>query len=383
MEEFKYYIKNSEVIPLVSQLLMTAIQQRASDIHIEPYDNFSRIRLRIDGLLHEIIQINLVLCQRIVTRLKILANCDIAEHRQPQDGHINFNHDKKIYDLRFNSMATIYGEKVVIRIQNNNIDQINLDEIGLEPQQKQCLRNALKKQNGIIIITGPTGSGKTLTLYALLKELQCPEKNICTIEDPVEIKMPGINQMTINHQIQLDFSQVLRALLRQDPDILLIGEIRDCETASIALKAAQTGHLILSTLHTNNAEDSIKRLLHLGVTEYQLLDAIEIIVAQRLVRKLCCHCKIPDDNHNLAEKDTIIYTHNYKGCQYCLNGYLGRIAIFECCNFRTIIDMGNALQQQKLPLVNDINLKLSMLKKINLGLTSVNELHRVLEHNET
>jgi len=328
------------IIDYVNQLISNAIEKNVSDIHIEPYAQLCRIRFRRDGLLYEVTNLTHPAATRIITRLKIMANLNIAERRLPQDGRIPWR-DKENIDIRLNSIPTLHGEKIVLRLLNMRHLEIHLDALGLLPSQLLSLREAIQKPQGLILITGPTGSGKTVTLYSILRELNQAQKNISTVEDPIEIEMHGINQVNINPQIGLNFPTVLRMLLRQDPDILMIGEIRDLETANIALQAAQTGHLVLSTLHTNSPTETLQRLRSLGVTDHLLNDTSAFIVTQRLVRVLCLYCK---------------QTNQAIGCTRCHEGYNGRTGIFAVTE----------------------DLRESAQYKINEGITTQHEINRVI-----
>lgn len=298
------------VSEFVKKLLNDAILQNASDIHIEPFSDSCRIRFRRDGLLKEVATTPPHFAARLVVRLKILADLNIAERRLPQDGRLTSEHDD--LDIRINTCPTIFGEKIVLRLLNASKIKLEIDILGFNDEQKELFFKKLSQPQGLILVTGPTGSGKTITLYSALHHLNKMEKNISSVEDPVEMEFAGINQININPRIGLDFAKGLRALLRQDPDIIMIGEIRDKETAEIAVQAAETGHLVLSTLHTNNAIESIARLQSMGIDEHHFTSAVSLVIAQRLVRKLCVHCK------------------NKNECEYCYHGYHGRTGIFEC-----------------------------------------------------
>ena len=306
--------QDEPVINFVDQLLQDAIAKKISDIHLEPYQTHCRIRFRQDGLLYEAITLPAHLAIRVITRLKIMANLNISERRLPQDGRIKLPQVASI-DMRISTCPTLFGEKIVVRLLNHHPISLNIDALGLNTQQKQLFLDKLAEPQGLILATGPTGSGKTITLYTALSHLNHPEKNISTVEDPIEIQLPGINQVSIHPKIGLNFETVLRALLRQDPDILMVGEIRDVETAKIALQAAQTGHLVLSTLHTNSAIGTITRLHNLGFATHYLINAISLIIAQRLPRKCCTVCQ---GNHRWMTT-----------CQHCHHGYQGRTGIFE------------------------------------------------------
>lgn len=336
IEEQESHLENIEqsdepVIEFVDRLINDAVDKNISDIHIEQYEHHSRIRFRRDGLLYEAAIIPPHLAARVTTRLKIMAHLNIAERRLPQDGRIRLKQESKIaspkIDIRINACPTLYGEKIVLRILNANYVNLNIDSLGLTQAQKKLFLAKLSQPQGLILVTGPTGSGKTLTLYSALNYLNRIEKNISTVEDPVEIELPGINQVNINTKIGLDFASILRTFLRQDPDIIMVGEIRDPETANIAMQAAQTGHLVLSTMHTNSAAETITRLQSLGIAAYHLISSVALIIAQRLVRKLCKNCKQPE----ILPAECTPFNISYRpiGCEYCCGGYQGRIGIFE------------------------------------------------------
>ena len=296
---------------IAEQLLSDAIHQKASDIHLEPYQHFFRIRFRLDGLLHTIKIFPNTLSEGILSCLKVLAGLDIAIKRMPQDGRFSFRTYLGFYkNCRVSTCPTTHGEKIVIRLLDHTINGKNISELGLLAEQEKIIQAIIQKPQGLILVTGPTGSGKSITLYTLLNILNKTHRNIVTIEDPIEMQIEGINQTQANHKTGLSFSHTLRALLRQDPDIIMIGEIRDDETAEMAIRAAQTGHLVLSTLHTNSAAEAITRLHHMGIDSFHLGSALSLVIAQRLARKLCIYC-------------------DKKGCKHCYNGYHGRIGIFE------------------------------------------------------
>lgn len=347
----------------VNQLLRDAIIKQASDIHIEPYDTYCRIRFRCDGLLIEIATIPLHFADRVITRLKIMAQMNIAERRLPQDGRMKSEFNKKI-DIRVSTCPTLFGEKIVLRLLNNQTIPLAIETLGMTNEQQQLFLEKLQQPQGLILVTGPTGSGKTITLYSALQSLNHAEKNISSVEDPVEIELPGINQINANTKIGLDFATVLRTLLRQDPDIIMVGEIRDLETATIALQAAQTGHLVFSTLHTNSAIETIARLQAMGIEPYQWTSSISLVIAQRLVRKLCAYCR-----DNSAE-----------GCGECHNGYLGRTGVFELLPItKHILNIEQITQQTKTSnwrTMWDIGIE-----KVNAGVTSYSELARMVTKN--
>ncbi len=378
--------QDEPLIQFVDQIIQHAFEQTASDIHIEPYETLCRIRYRQHGVLYTLHEIPLSLASRIAMRLKVLARLDITERRLPQDGRFQLNQ----IDIRINTCPTLFGEKIVLRLLNSIHKQFNLDDIGLSNHQKESLLKILSKPQGMILVAGPTGSGKTVTLYSALKHLNHSERNISTVEDPVEIRLSGINQVNINPKIGLDFSTALRTFLRQDPDVIMVGEIRDTETANIAIQAAQTGHFVLSTLHTNSAIETITRLQSMNVLAYNFANSISLIIAQRLIRKLCEHCKQPDDlpksflllNQNKKIKPSIIYRAG--NCSQCHYGYTGRTAIYE---FLTITDDLSKLIVSGAPTHTLLSqakhdgfttLQDVIFKKVNQGITSFSEANRVL-----
>ncbi|MHC4328052.1 MAG: GspE/PulE family protein [Planctomycetota bacterium] len=326
------------VIRFVDLLMSQAVKCRASDIHIEPQEKSTIVRMRVDGVLRDMVPPARRMQAAVTARIKIVARMDIAERRLPQDGRFKMKISGKAIDVRVSTIPTIYGEKVVMRILDASAVKHDLDQLGLEPQYLAEFKDKLAEPHGIIIVTGPTGSGKSTTLYSALTHLKDPTKNITTVEDPVEYRLAGINQIQVKQEIDLDFARCLRAILRQDPDIVLIGEIRDKETVEIAIKASLTGHLVLSTFHTNDAPSAISRLLYMGIERYLLASALNLIIAQRLVRRICIHCREPVILNeevigrlgidNERAKDSTFY--RGRGCQACGgSGYLGRLPIFE------------------------------------------------------
>jgi type IV pilus assembly protein PilB len=381
--------EDDSIIKHLDQILKEAINKQSSDIHFEPYNEYYRIRFRIDGLLYEIIKIDLHLGQRYSSRLKIMANLDIAEKRLPQDGRFTLkliNHQN--HDCRLSTCPTLFGEKLVVRILSPINAVPNIRYLGLDKKELKIFFKHIKLPQGMILVTGPTGSGKTITLYTAINILNQSTKNISTAEDPVEINLNGINQIEINHKIGLDFATVLRAFLRQDPDIIMIGEIRDRETAEIAIKAAHTGHLVLATLHTNSATASLTRLLNMGIPSFNLATALKLIIAQRLVRKLCLHCKQPQIlpiitlRENKLEENKQIFS--AVGCKSCNQGYHGRMAIFEMLQITP--DISNLLIkhcdtgkiEKYLHLKDHQNLRAAALNKVRSGFTSLEEINRVV-----
>jgi type IV pilus assembly protein PilB len=317
---------DAPIVDYVEKLLSDAVNKNASDIHLESYQDQLRVRLRIDGVLYETAKLSAQLAPRLIAHLKVLAQLDITERRLPQDGRLQIPMSKQqVVDCRLSTCPVVHGEKLVLRLLN--ISQINLaiEALGLTDSAQVLFLKAIQKPQGLILVTGPTGSGKTVTLYTALKILNQPSVNICSVEDPVEIELFGINQVPINYQIELSFAKVLRAFLRQDPDIIMVGEMRDAETAEIALKAAQTGHLVLSTLHTNSAAESLTRLAHMGMPAYHLAASVSLIIAQRLIRCLCGFCKVIDE----VDQGLNFMSYRAVGCAKCQQGFHGRTAIYE------------------------------------------------------
>ncbi len=385
-------IDDTPVVRFVNKVLLDAINKGASDIHLEPYEKVFRVRFRNDGVLYEVASPPRSLAMRIIARLKVMSRMNIAERRVPQDGRIKMNLSKnRSIDFRVNTLPTLYGEKVVLRILDGSIASLGVDALGFEEEQKKLFIDAIHKPYGMVLVTGPTGSGKTVTLYTGLNILNTPDRNISTCEDPVEINVMGINQVNVNPKAGLEFALALRAFLRQDPDIIMVGEIRDLETAEIAVKAAQTGHLVLSTLHTNDAPQTLTRLANMGVPPYNIASAVHLIMAQRLARRLCTKCKkesdIPDDvllKAGFTEqllKDAKIYSP--VGCDQCTGGYKGRVGIYQVMPVseamgRLIMDGGNSMQLEQLAREEGIpDLRASGLRKVAAGTTSLEEVDRV------
>ena len=380
------------VVKFVNKVLLDAIRGGASDIHFEPYEKIYRVRFRTDGILEEVARPPASLGYRLAARLKVMSQMDISERRVPQDGRIKMKLSKtRAIDFRVNTLPTLWGEKVVLRILDPSSAQMGIDALGYEPNQKDMYMKTLNQPQGMILVTGPTGSGKTVSLYTGLNILNTPERNISTAEDPVEINLEGINQVHVNAKVGLGFPEALRSFLRQDPDIIMVGEIRDLETAEIAIKAAQTGHLVLSTLHTNSASETLTRLLNMGVPAFNVATSVSLIIAQRLARRLCKECAIPLDvpQHTLIEEgftaeqlETATIMHPV-GCERCNNGYKGRVGIYEVVRItpeisRIIMENGNSIeiaaqaQKEGFP-----NLRQSALKKCAQGVTSLEEVNRV------
>ena len=359
--------------------LLKADKLGASDLHIESFNGYCRLRIRVDGILHPLESISCDQGRKLISQIKLLADMDIAQSRLPQDGRLSYSLALKTIALRVNSIPTVHGEKIVLRLLAHHGKRYKLDKIGLLPEQFNKIRQIIKKPNGLILVCGPTGSGKTVSLYALLELLNTGKENICTIEDPVEIFEDGINQISINRKAGMGFSQALRALLRQDPDILMVGEIRDAETAEISVKAAQTGHLVLATLHSRSALSARLRLLQLGVKKHLLDDALKLVIAQRLPRQLCISCRqittTPQSLQSLFIANEFPLAESVfksKGCNQCLQGYSGRSGIFE------LLDPGLAEDSSRQQPQINYSLEQSGLQQILQGMTSYNELLRVL-----
>ncbi|MAZ39363.1 MAG: type IV-A pilus assembly ATPase PilB [Legionellales bacterium] len=397
IEEEEVSISETEDAPIVrfvNKILLDAIKKGVSDIHFEPYEKVYRIRFRRDGILYETANPPINLANRITARIKVISRMDISERRVPQDGHFNMALSKSnTINFRVNTCPTTAGEKVVIRILDPSKLQLGIEDLGYEENQKKAFVSTIHKPQGMVLVTGPTGSGKTVSLYTALHMLNTPEKNISTIEDPVEINIQGINQVHVNNKAGLNFASALRAFLRQDPDIIMVGEIRDLETAEIAIKAAQTGHLVLSTLHTNNAPETLTRLVNMGVAPFNIATSVNLIIAQRLARRLCKHCKeeesIPKEallEEGLLENeitDLKIFAPNIKGCEHCKAGYSGRIGIYEVLKVthsigEIIMRGGNSIDVQHQAIKEGLQtLRRSALKKVMEGITSLEEVNRV------
>ena len=384
--------EDGPIITFINKMLHDAIRKGASDLHFEPYEKSYRIRFRIDGILHEVASPPVALSTRLSARLKVMSRLDIAEKRVPQDGRIKLKlSQKKSIDFRVSSLPTLWGEKIVMRILDSDSAMLGIDILGYEAEQKQLYLTALEQPQGMILVTGPTGSGKTVSLYTGLNILNTEETNISTAEDPVEINLPGINQVQVNPKAGLTFPMALKSFLRQDPDVIMVGEIRDLETAEIAIKAAQTGHLVLSTLHTNSAPETLTRLLNMGVPAYNVASSVTLIIAQRLARRLCSHCKQPEqlpEEELLKQGFTPAQLPTLKlckpiGCDYCTSGYKGRVGIYEVMPISAsiaekIMHGGNSLEIAKQAQLEGINnLRQSGLKKAAAGLTSLAEINRV------
>jgi type IV pilus assembly protein PilB len=386
-------IEDAPVVRFVNKILLDAIKRGASDIHFEPYEKIFRVRTRLDGVLSEVAQPPVALANKVCARLKVMSRMDIAERRVPQDGRIKMRLSKnRAIDFRVNTCPTLFGEKIVLRILDPTSAQLGIDALGYDDVQKNLYLKHLNKPYGMILVTGPTGSGKTVSLYTGLNILNTEDRNISTAEDPAEINLPGINQVNVNPKVGLTFASSLKAFLRQDPDIIMVGEIRDLETAEIAIKAAQTGHLVLSTLHTNDAPRTLTRLVDMGVKPYAIATSVSLIIAQRLARKLCDNCKeVRDVPQEALEKEGFqaedikngMTIFGPKGCKSCNEGYKGRLGIFQVMEVsetmgRIIMEGGNAMMIADQAAEEGVHdLRRAGLNKVKDGLTSLEEINRV------
>ncbi len=383
---------DTPVVRFINKMLLDAIRMGSSDLHFEPFEKSYRVRFRTDGVLHEVASPPNNLAPRIAARIKVMSQMDISERRVPQDGRIKLKVSKsKAIDFRVNTLPVLFGEKIVLRILDPGQAKVGVDALGYEDDQKALYLEALNKPQGMFVVTGPTGSGKTVSLYTGLQILNTPELNISTAEDPVEINLDGINQCPVNAKVGLDFSKALRSFLRQDPDIIMVGEIRDLETAEISIKAAQTGHMVMSTLHTNSAPETITRLRNMGVPAFNLATSLNLIIAQRLARRLCsCKEKLNIPAGALLEKgfsqedvDQGLEIYGPKGCDKCTAGYKGRVGIFEVVKItppisKIIMEDGNSLEIAKECKEQGFNTIFeSALIKVKAGLTSLDEVDRV------
>ena len=386
-------VDETPIVRFVNKVLADAIRQGASDIHFEPYEKDYRVRFRTDGVLREVVRPPRNLAPRLSARLKVMSRMDISERRIPQDGRMQMRLSRnRAIDLRANTLPTLFGEKIVLRILDPSSAQMGIDALGYEEEQKALYLKALHQPQGMILVTGPTGSGKTVSLYTGLSILNEPERNISTAEDPVEINLGGINQVQVNSRVGLNFAEALRSFLRQDPDIIMVGEIRDLETAEIAIKASQTGHLVLSTLHTNSASETITRLLNMGVPAFNLATSVSLIISQRLGRRLCRECCAPADDiprevllregftEELLEQAVIMKA---VGCDVCKDGYRGRVGIYEVLPItpeiaNLIMSKGNSLEISRIAREQGFaDLRTSALHKCAQGLISLEEVNRV------
>ncbi len=386
-------VDDAPIVRFINKIMLDAIRRGASDIHFEPYERSYRIRTRLDGVLKEAANPPVQLAVKLAARLKVMSRLDIAERRVPQDGRIKMKiSNKRAIDFRVSTCPTLFGEKIVMRILDPSSAMLGIDALGYEPFQKELYLDALKRPHGMILVTGPTGSGKTVSLYTGLNILNTEDRNISTAEDPVEIMLPGVNQVNINPKVGLTFAGSLRAFLRQDPDVIMVGEIRDLETAEIALKAAQTGHLVLSTLHTNDAAKTLTRLVDMGVKPYAIATSVSLIIAQRLARRLCSNCKQKIDVPKEAllkegfteeEIETGFEVFGPVGCSQCTDGYKGRVGIYEVMPVtdaigRIIMEGGSVTQISEQAVGDGVwKLRTSALKKVRDGVTSLDEINRV------
>ncbi|WP_290872841.1 type IV-A pilus assembly ATPase PilB [Aquabacterium sp.] len=381
-------VEDAPVVRFLQKMLIDAINARASDIHFEPYEYNYRVRFRVDGELREVTQPPIAIKDKLASRIKVISKLDIAERRVPQDGRMKLKFGSKAIDFRVSTLPTLFGEKIVIRILDPSSAKLGIDALGYEPIEKERLLNAISRPYGMVLVTGPTGSGKTVSLYTCLNILNQPGVNISTVEDPAEINLPGINQVNVNDKAGMNFSVALKAFLRQDPDVIMVGEIRDLETADIAIKAAQTGHMVMSTLHTNDAPTTLTRLMNMGVPTFNIASSVILITAQRLARRLCDVCKVQGDYPKQAlldagyreeEVDGSWKPYRAIGCSSCNNGYKGRVGIYQVMPIseeiqRIILSQGTAMdiaRQAKLEGVRD--LRESGLVKVKAGLTSLEE----------
>lgn len=386
-------VDDTPVVRFINKILLDAIKKGASDIHFEPYEKTYRVRLRIDGVLREVAKPPVAMSPKLSARIKVMSRMDTAEKRVPQDGRIKLKISKtKAIDFRVNTCPTLFGEKIVLRILDPSSASLGIDALGYEPEQKALYMKALANPYGMILVTGPTGSGKTVSLYTGLNILNTVDTNISTAEDPAEINLEGINQVNVNEKVGLTFDAALRAFLRQDPDIIMVGEIRDLQTAEIAIKAAQTGHMVMSTLHTNDAPLTLARLVNMGVPPFNIASAVSLIIAQRLARRLCSHCKekvdiprtaLEEEGLTSAQIDAQPELYKPVGCDQCSDGYKGRVGIYQVMPIsekigRIIMENGSAIDvadQAKKDGVDD--LRQSAIKKVIAGLTSLEEINRV------
>ncbi|MGO1251285.1 type IV-A pilus assembly ATPase PilB, partial [Psychrobacter sp.] len=387
-------VEEAPVVKFINKMLVDAIRMGASDLHFEPYEKTFRVRFRVDGVMQKMANPPVQLASKIAARLKVMSQMDISERRIPQDGRIKLKLSKsKAIDFRVNSLPTLFGEKIVLRILDPSSAMLGIDALGYEPDQKKWFLETLHKPQGMVLITGPTGSGKTVSLYTGINILNTGATNISTAEDPVEINLEGINQVNVNPKVGLTFATALKSFLRQDPDIVMVGEIRDIETAEIAVKAAQTGHLVLSTLHTNSAPETLTRLRNMGVASFNIATSVNLVIAQRLARRLCQNCKKPVDiprpsllelgftDADLDDPENTIY--EPVGCNECREGYKGRVGIYEVMKVtpeisHIIMEDGNALDIKEAALKSGFrDLRHSGILKALQGVTSIQEMLRV------
>lgn len=398
-DELKDDVADSEVddtpiVRFVNKILLDSIKRGASDVHFEPYEKMYRVRYRMDGILQQVASPPVALANKLASRIKIMSRLDISERRVPQDGRMKMTLSKnRAIDFRVSTCPTLFGEKICVRLLDPTSAQMGIEALGFEDEQKDLLMKVLHQPYGMVLVTGPTGSGKTVTLYTGLNILNTPDRNISTAEDPAEINLPGINQVNVNEKAGLTFAKALKAFLRQDPDIIMVGEIRDIETAEIAIKAAQTGHMVLSTLHTNDAPQTLQRLANMGVAPFNIASSVSLIIAQRLGRRLCKHCKKPVDipaealvqagfTEEQVKKGLKVY--GPVGCDQCNGGYKGRVGMYQVMPIsettaRLIMEGANSLEigdQARKEGISD--LRQSGLRKVAQGVTSLEELNRVI-----
>jgi type IV pilus assembly protein PilB len=389
VEKVAQEVEDAPIVRFLQKMLLDAYTMRASDLHFEPYEHQYRVRFRIDGELREIASPPVAIKEKLASRIKIISKLDISEKRIPQDGRMKLKvGPDKVIDFRVSTLPTLFGEKIVIRILDPSSAKMGIEALGYEPDEKQKLLEAVSRPYGMVLVTGPTGSGKTVSLYTCLNILNQPGVNISTAEDPSEINLPGVNQVNVNEKAGLTFASALKAFLRQDPDVIMVGEIRDLETADIAIKAAQTGHMVLSTLHTNDAPGTLTRMLNMGIAPFNIASSVNLITAQRLARRLCPHCKIPADLPDQVlvdagmkpeELDGTWKPYQPVGCNHCNNGYKGRVGIYQVMPIsedmqRIILRGGSALEIEEQARNEGVRtLRESGLRKVKLGITSLAE----------
>ena len=381
-------VEDAPVVKFLHKMLIDAINLRASDLHFEPYEFNYRVRFRVDGELREITQPPIAIKEKLASRIKVISRLDISEKRVPQDGRMKLKFGSKTIDFRVSTLPTLYGEKIVIRVLDPSSARLGIEALGYEPAEKERLLACIVRPYGMILVTGPTGSGKTVSLYTCLNMLNQPGVNISTVEDPAEINMPGVNQVNVNDKAGLNFAAALKSFLRQDPDVIMVGEIRDLETADIAIKAAQTGHMVLSTLHTNDAPTTLTRLQNMGVAAFNIASSILLITAQRLARRLCESCKVPADyprasllraGYTEEMLDDTWRPYRAVGCSNCNNGYRGRVGIYQVMPItdqmqQVILQQGNATDIAKCAKGDGVrNLRESGLVKVRIGVTTLEE----------
>jgi type IV pilus assembly protein PilB len=381
-------VEDAPVVRFLQKMLIDAINARASDLHFEPYEYNYRVRFRVDGELREITQPPIAIKDKLASRIKVISRLDIAEKRVPQDGRMKLKFGNRAIDFRVSTLPTLFGEKIVIRILDPSSARLGIEALGYEKIERDRLMNAIQRPYGMVLVTGPTGSGKTVSLYTCLNILNQPGVNISTVEDPAEINLPGINQVNVNDKAGLNFATALKAFLRQDPDVIMVGEIRDLETADIAIKAAQTGHMVMSTLHTNDAPTTLTRMLNMGVAPFNIAASVLLITAQRLARRLCENCKQPADypresmlraGYKAEDLDGSWKPFRAVGCSACSNGYKGRVGIYQVMPIseaiqRIILSEGTAMDIAAQALKDGVrDLRTSALVKVRVGVTTLEE----------